>query len=243
MTAAQIEAMNLKNKAAHVRGAHQNDDNPAKSAHPSRDKARLAATRIRAARIEAILRAGVGSGYPDMPADPRIAPTPLESTNRAIPDGMVGPSRRRKAAQMLPRPTEHDEQAATVTWWNCWAQQHGYDPRLLFAVPNGAILGGDGRLRAIQMGRLKASGFRNGVPDLFLAVSRSRIDIGYQTAQAASSGLFIEMKRQGVKAAPIVQTDYHALLRAQGYSVEVCSGFEAARDVILHYLGLDATSR
>ena len=52
-------------------------------------------------------------------------------------------------------------------------------------VPNGAVLAGDARQRAIQMAKMKRMGFKNGVSDCFLAVPKG----GF-------AGLWIEMKRR-----------------------------------------------
>lgn len=121
--------------------------------------------------------------------------------------------------------SEHHEQVALIAWWDVWGPANGYDWRLLFSSQNGAHLAGSDKRRGFQVYRLKRAGMRVAVPDLMLAVAR-----GYDYA-----GLFIEMKRRKGKATRD-QLAYHALLRSQGYRVEVCQGFEAARDAILRYL-------
>lgn len=99
---------------------------------------------------------------------------------------------------------------------------------LMHAIPNG------GKRDAITAGKLKAEGVKAGIPDIFLPVARS----GYH-------GLYIELKkpkaegqRQGVVAA--VQTGRIADLRAQGYAVSVCFGWEAAVSDIQRYLQMSA---
>ncbi len=60
------------------------------------------------------------------------------------------------------------------------------------AVPNGSVLAGDGRARAIQSNALKASGMRPGFPDLILV---------QRTDQGSRVGFF-EVKREGEKLRP-----------------------------------------
>lgn len=124
-------------------------------------------------------------------------------------------------------PTEHMEQVTFVSWFGA-----NY-PELasrLFAIPNGAHLAGNSASRAKQMHRLKAEGFKVGIPDLFLPVVRG----GY-------AGLFIEMKRQKGSRTSIEQKDWHEYLNSAGYKAVVCKGFEKAKEVVTCYLN-SATS-
>lgn len=125
------------------------------------------------------------------------------------------------------RQREHIEQRQLIAWADA---QAGAIPELelLFAIPNGGA-----RHKAVA-GKLRAEGVRAGVPDLFLPVARG----GYH-------GLFIEMKspeRQRRDGRPKsgtftdAQTRWHARLRAQGYGVWVCYGFEDAQHTIQNYL-------
>ena len=123
-------------------------------------------------------------------------------------------------------PTEAQEQAAVLSWWASYCRTIKQDVRLLVAVPNGSVLAGDARQRAMQMNKLKATGLRLGFPDLLLLIP-------FWSKFAA--GLAIEMKRIGEKARP-EQLAYHELLRAQGYRVVVCAGFDAAKAAIVDYL-------
>lgn len=73
--------------------------------------------------------------------------------------------------------TEHQEQAAVISWWWFASQKYGIPHFGLFAVPNG------GARDPITGARLKAEGVRRGALDLILAVPRKE-----------HHGLFIEMK-------------------------------------------------
>lgn len=113
---------------------------------------------------------------------------------------------------------EHDEQVALFRW-------AGYKTReipelcFLFAIPNGGA-------RHIAVARkLKAEGVKAGIPDIFLPVVRG-----------AYHGLFIEMK-VGKNKLTGPQEEWHVVLKGQGYRVEVCYGWEAAKDVLEDYLG------
>jgi len=115
--------------------------------------------------------------------------------------------------------SEHTEQRALVEWAGLSAGRRP-ELSLLFAIPNG------GARSKATAGRLRAEGVRAGVPDLCLPVSRR----GYH-------GLFIEMKMPKRKPTS-AQRGWHEALTEQGYRVDVCEGFEAARDRIEWYLGL-----
>ena len=89
---------------------------------------------------------------------------------------------------------------------------------LLFHVPNGE------KRAKVTAVRLQTQGVKPGVPDLSLPVARH----GYH-------GLWIEMKTNGGRVSP-AQRAWIDALRAQGYRVAVCYGWEAARDEIETYL-------
>lgn len=94
------------------------------------------------------------------------------------------------------------------------------DPRweLLFAIPNG------GKRQMTTAIRLKATGLKAGIPDIFFPV-----------ASGPCNGLFIEMKFGRGRVQP-AQAVWHTLLREQGYGVEVCYGAVDAIDTIKRYL-------
>lgn len=75
-------------------------------------------------------------------------------------------------------------------------------------VPNGAVLAGDARSRAIQMNAMKRDGLRVGFPDLIAFCPKGRIG-------------FIEVKVEGQKLSPN-QADVHEWLICLGHKVSVC---------------------
>jgi hypothetical protein len=91
---------------------------------------------------------------------------------------------------------------------------------------------------AVRGAMSKAEGVKPGVPDIFLPVP-ARISI----YNAYYHGLYIELKRlkssRGAAGTTSqVQDEWRDYLTQAGYAVEVCHGWEAARDAILQYLGL-----
>ena len=108
---------------------------------------------------------------------------------------------------------EHEEQVALFQWA---AMQVCVYPELefLFAVPNGGH-----RIPAVA-GKMKAEGTRKGVPDVWLPIPRG----GYH-------GLIIEMK-WGKNRPSADQKRWISFLRDQGYFVQVCWSWGAAREVI-----------
>lgn len=113
-------------------------------------------------------------------------------------------------------PTEHQEQAALIMWF-----QSAYPAikNRLFAVPNGT-----NKSRA-SASRHMAEGLRPGVPDLMLPIPAS----GYH-------GLFIEMKRAKGGKLSDAQRDWLEFLESKRYMSVVCYGFEEAKEVISKYL-------
>lgn len=115
--------------------------------------------------------------------------------------------------------TEFQEQAALFEWASL---SEGKYPELrwMHSIPNGA------KRDIVTAVNLKRTGVKAGVPDICLPVARN----GYHA-------LYIELKRVSGGAVSINQKEWINGLRVNGYRVEVCKGFEAARDVILDYLG------
>lgn len=97
---------------------------------------------------------------------------------------------------------------------------------MTFAIPNGGQ-------RHIKVALdLKAEGVKAGVPDIFCAIPCK----GY-------AGLFIEMKRVADKAKKRSkgttqdnQDEWHERLRARGYFVVVCYGWQEALDATRSYI-------
>lgn len=149
----------------------------------------------------------------------------------------------------LVKKSEHSHQRALFAWANCAAiygigqanrvetytlkdrEQWGIQPivprpelSLLFAIHN------QGHGDKIRGAQAAAEGIKAGVPDICLPVPTIT---GPTTWHGA---LFIELKRpKGSLQAN--QSDWIARLREQGYRAEICVGWEAARDVIIDYLG------
>lgn len=142
---------------------------------------------------------------------------------------------KRSARPVIKPPTEHAEQVAVIQWWAMYCGTRGLPERLLFAIPNGAHLAGDAKLRAIKMFKMKSEGFRNGAPDLMLAWPRVVAARNARGMEMLFAGLFIEMKRIGEKARP-EQIEFADMLRRQGYSCCICQGFEEAKRAIIGYL-------
>jgi hypothetical protein len=116
-------------------------------------------------------------------------------------------------------PSEHQEQVDLVKWAELMKRQIPA-LSLLHAIPNG----GD---RHPAVGRkLKDEGVKAGFPDLNLPVARR----GYY-------GLFIEMKNRIGGRLSSDQKWWKEALQREGYRVEICHGFEAAKAVIEEYLG------
>jgi hypothetical protein len=90
---------------------------------------------------------------------------------------------------------------------------------LIFAIPNG------GSRNIIEASNLKKQGVVAGVPDLFLAIPNKDYH-----------GLFIEMKRETKSKVSDNQKEVIALLKSQGYAVEICYGFQEAVDCFNNYL-------
>ena len=116
--------------------------------------------------------------------------------------------------------SEHDDQKAVFDWAKAAV---GIYPALanLFAVPNGV------RTNFRQISKLKAEGFKTGVPDMILLAPRS----GFH-------GLTIEQKRKPNKQEPD-QIEWQRRLTAEGYAywlswsaketIEVIEGYLAGR--------------
>ena len=119
---------------------------------------------------------------------------------------------------------EHREQVVVIDWCFTHLQQYP-ELDLIFAVPNGAMLGG-GRLGAIRMNYLKAEGLRPGVSDLMLPVPRGKYH-----------GAFFEMKTLSGSLSEN-QEEFIRAVEEQGYFAPVCWGADDAIDNLQWYLEL-----
>ena len=117
-------------------------------------------------------------------------------------------------------PLEDDEQKAFIQW--CWFQSVKYKGLdMIYAIPNG------GSRNKIEAVKLKQTGVKKGVPDLFLPVAKGKYH-----------GLYIEMKRQqGGRLSP-EQQQWLIALANQGYATAVCKGKDEAIKVVEEYYAL-----
>lgn len=128
--------------------------------------------------------------------------------------------------QLARNGSEDGHQAALF----CWAQQNKDDYpgiQFMFAIPNG------GQRDAITGARLKMTGVKPGVPDVFLPLPRRTY-----------AGLFIEMKKPADKEKKVragktssAQDVYIEYLTAAHYLVVVCFSWEDAVQALIWYYG------
>ena len=125
---------------------------------------------------------------------------------------------------------ESQIQSAFVMW--CQLNERGYPAlKLAFSVPNGAWA-----KNYAMAAKLKREGMRAGIPDWILpARGKILIDPYLSDQWQWSPGLAIEFKRLGAKVTK-GQANYHALLRQQGWRVEVCNDWYSARQIVEEYL-------
>ena len=119
-------------------------------------------------------------------------------------------------AKHAPFPTEFQEQVALINWCNAHTDRR---LKLIYAHVNGA------RMSIGAAVKLKQSGAKKGIPDLFLPVACG----GYY-------GLYVELKRVKGGVLSPEQKRWIALLNEQGYLATVCKGVDEAIDVISSYL-------
>lgn len=95
----------------------------------------------------------------------------------------------------------------------------------LIHIPNGAILGGDKRLRSIQVAKLKRAGMAAGCSDYFLAVPI-----------APYHGLWLEMKRTERSRISDEQLEFGVRMRERGYAFTWQRGWLSAWEATQRYL-------
>jgi hypothetical protein len=121
--------------------------------------------------------------------------------------------------------SEHSEQVAVIDW--CFDNIGKYpELDLIFAIPNGAMLGG-GRVGAIRANYLKAEGMRPGVADLMLPVPRGKYH-----------GAFFELKTLTGKLSEN-QEQFICRVEEQGYFAPVCWSADDTIDNLQWYLELE----
>jgi hypothetical protein len=111
-------------------------------------------------------------------------------------------------------PKESTEQILFFEWVG-----HAFPKLIVYHVPNG------GKRSLKTAVRLKREGVRAGV-----------LDIVVEKARGIYHGMRIEMKRQKGGALSESQKEMIRDLRAEGYFVAVCQGFDEARAALLEYL-------
>lgn len=112
-------------------------------------------------------------------------------------------------------PLETEEQQALFQWVQYQLKQYP-ELALLYHIPN------EGKRNPR---RAKAEGVKAGVPDLCLPVPRGR-----------NHGLYIEIKRRKGGRITSEQAEWMDHLRAQGYAVACCYGWEPAAKFLLDYM-------
>lgn len=115
--------------------------------------------------------------------------------------------------------SELNHQILLFNWANVHSPKYP-ELSLLNASLNGV------RLTMREALKAKASGMKKGYPDVFLPI-----------AKQGRNGLFIEMK-VGKNKCTIDQLRWHTKLQDQDYQVNVCYGFEDAKQTIINYLNL-----
>ena len=126
--------------------------------------------------------------------------------------------------QLCKSGSEDAHQMALFAWS---ALQHKKYPMLrwLHAVPNGG-------LRSARTGaKMKATGARKGVWDVYLPVPLFSFDTGRYT-----TGLYIEMKKPGTGRLTKEQKEFRLHLDFYNFETAVCFTWEEASDIILQYL-------
>lgn len=124
--------------------------------------------------------------------------------------------------ESLARNNSEDGHQAAVFCWAALPETQAKYPELklsLFAIPNG------GFRDKIEAAKLKATGTKAGVSDMFLAVPR-----------AGWHGFFIELKKYGVHTGREDQLEFIAAMHKQGYCGGVFEGWKAAVIAIEQYL-------
>ena len=114
--------------------------------------------------------------------------------------------------------TENAHQAAVFCYFQINVDKYPL-AQLLFAIPNGGLRD------KVVAAKLKATGVKAGVPDMFLPVARGDFH-----------GLFIELKKGQKQTLSNEQKDWFRELQEQGYECVVSFGWQHAVNNIITYL-------
>jgi len=137
----------------------------------------------------------------------------------------VKAAQERAAPKKQPKPkaetqSESQIQCACVKWFRA---KYPIFRLNLFSVPNGAMLAGDGKRRAMRWAILEREGAVSGASDLLLSVPSGDY-----------CGFYIEMKRPGQKRTE-TQVAFQDAQQAVGYATTVCTSLEAFIEVTTKY--------
>ncbi len=152
--------------------------------------------------------------------------------NRGVVTDVVAPKERAK--RLKNNNEESRSQKAVIKWWSAACKDYGIPECLLFAIPNGAVLGHGKEewqktQRAIRGKNLKLEGLRPGTFDLFLSVPR------LSDNTTLSHGLYLEMKTStGLISS--AQLEFSDAVEALGYYCHVCRSSQEAIERIKEYL-------
>lgn len=122
-------------------------------------------------------------------------------------------------------PSEDSEAQCLIQWARVQRYQKWRLSDLLLLIPNGAYLGNEPKQRAITMGRLKRTGFRNGVFDYLLPVPK-----------APYPGLWLELKRRQIGIVSDDQGLFKLDMEVLGWKCVIARGWEEAKEAISGYL-------
>jgi len=136
----------------------------------------------------------------------------------AIKMSIIAEERIKRGDCLSWQPSEEEEQAAVMEWTVLMEKQFP-ELRLLFHIANG------GERHPAVAAKLKKTGVKKGVPDLFLPVARG----GFH-------GLWVEMKRRKGGTLKPEQKQWIADLEGEMYRCVVAHGCEEACDAIYKYL-------
>lgn len=121
---------------------------------------------------------------------------------------------KKSSAKVAGTTTELQDQIKLCTWMT----KQGIK---FYAIPNG------GHRHLYEAINLKRSGVQSGVPDLCIPIPSG----GYH-------GCYLELKREKGGKLSDNQHYWIEFLRDKNYYVQVAHGFEEAREIVAHYLGL-----
>lgn len=157
----------------------------------------------------------------------------VRKTETKAPESLKVNRSARKGPE-LPCPTEEQESLALAKWAR-WMVENNQEPRLKL------LRCGFEGLR-LPMGlrmKVKRQSVTTGWPDWWLGVPQYKnLEFGEFKKDLMFMGLYVELKRERGGTVSDEQKEMHALLRDQGYRVDVCKGATAAIRAIKNYLGM-----